>query len=94
MIKLSEEKIYVGDVRHFFSRISVAVIDLIGELKVGDEILIQGKTTNLRQRVDSIEIEHKKVEVAQPGSSIGLKTIDKVREGDKVYVIKVSSQAP
>ncbi|MBO3839495.1 MAG: translation elongation factor-like protein [Candidatus Brockarchaeota archaeon] len=94
MIKLGEEKIYVGDVRHFFSRISVAVIDLIGELKVGDEILIQGKTTNLRQRVDSMEIEHKKVEAAPPGSSIGLKTIDRVREGDKVYVIRVSSQAP
>ncbi|MEM3712974.1 MAG: U32 family peptidase, partial [Thermoproteota archaeon] len=93
-IELSEERVYVGDVRHFFSRISVAVIDLIGELKVGDEILIQGKATNLRQKVDSMEIEHKKVEVAPPGSSIGLKTIDKVRDGDKVYVIRVSSQAP
>jgi len=91
---LGEEKVYVGDVRHFFPRISVAVIDLIEELKVGDEILIQGRMTNLRQRVESMEIEHKKVEVAPPGSSIGLKTVDKVREGDKVYVVKALSQAP
>ncbi len=91
---MGEEKVYVGDVRHFFPRISVAVIDLIEELKVGDEILIQGRMTNLRQRVESMEIEHKKVEVAPPGSSIGLKTVDRVREGDRVYVVKALSQAP
>lgn len=84
----------MGDVRHFFPRISVAVIDLINELRVGDEIIIQGKTTNLRQKVESMEIEHKKVEVAPPGSSIGLKTVDRVREGDRVYVVKALSQAP
>ena len=91
---MGEEKVYVGDVRHFFPRISVAVIDLINELRVGDEIIIQGKTTNLRQKVESMEIEHKKVEVAPPGSSIGLKTVDRVREGDRVYVVKALSQAP
>jgi len=91
---LGEEKVYVGDVRHFFPRISVAVVDLVGELRVGDEIIIQGKTTSLRQRVESMEIEHKRVEVAPPGSSIGLKTLDRVREGDRVYVVKALSQAP
>ncbi|MGQ9596330.1 MAG: translation elongation factor-like protein [Thermoproteota archaeon] len=91
---MSEEKVYVGDVRHFFPRITVAIVDLVSELRMNDEILILGKTTNLRQRVESMEIEHKKVEVAPAGSSIGLKTIDKVRDGDKVYVIRVSSQAP
>ncbi|MGC8831875.1 MAG: translation elongation factor-like protein [Thermoproteota archaeon] len=91
---MSEEKIYVGDVRHFFPRIAVAIVDLVGELKTGDEILILGRTTNLRQKVESMEIEHKKVETAPPGSSIGLKTVDKVREGDRVYVVKSSAQAP
>ncbi|MGQ9479084.1 MAG: EF-Tu/IF-2/RF-3 family GTPase [Thermoproteota archaeon] len=91
---MSEEKVYVGDVRHFFPRISVAIVDLVGELKVGDEILIEGKTTNVRQRVESMEIEHKKVDVASAGASIGLKTVERVREGDKVYVIRPSVQAP
>jgi putative protease len=91
---MSEEKVYVGDVRHFFPRIGVAIVDLIGELKTGDEIMILGKTTNLRQRVESMEIEHKRVETAPPGSSIGLKTVDRVREGDRVYVVKPQPQAP
>jgi len=91
---LSEEKVYVGSVRHFFPRISVAIVDLVGELKTGDEIFIQGRTTNLRQRVESMEIEHKRVEVAPAGSSIGLKTVERVREGDSVYVVKTSAQAP
>ncbi len=91
---MSEEKVYVGNVRHFLPRISVAIVDLVGELKTGDEILIQGKTTNLRQSVESMEIEHKRVEVAPAGSSIGLKTVERVREGDSVYKIKSSAQAP
>lgn len=91
---MSEEKVYVGNVRHFFPRISVAIVDLVGELKTGDEIVIQGKTTNIRQRVESMEIEHKRVDIAPPGSSIGLKTVERVREGDSVYVVKASTQAP
>jgi putative protease len=77
----------VGTVTHYYGKIGVGVIELVDTLKVGDEILIQGKTTNFRQKVESMEIEHKKVEVATKGQSIGLKVVEKVREGDKVFKI-------
>jgi peptide subunit release factor RF-3 len=32
-----------------------------------------------------MEIEHERVEVARAGDSIGLKVVDRVRPGDKVY---------
>jgi putative protease len=80
------EKKLVGKVAHYYSKIGVAVIDLEDELKVGDKILIEGKTTNLQQVVDSMEIEHQKVQSANK-ASIGLKTVDRVREGDLVYKI-------
>jgi putative protease len=82
-----EEKKIVGKVTHFFNKISVAVVELSDTLRVGDEISIEGKVTNIRQKVDSMQVEHKNVEEAKKGQSIGLKVPEKVREGDVVYKI-------
>jgi len=81
------EKKYIGKVSHFYPKISVAVIDLEDSLKKGDKISIEGKTTNFSQIVESMQIEHKDVEIANAGNSIGLKVNERVREGDKVYKI-------
>lgn len=81
------EKKLVGRVTHYFSKIGVGVIDLTGDLRVGDEILIQGKSTEFKQKVESMEIEHEKVEHAKAGDSIGLKVKDRVRENDSVYKV-------
>ncbi len=82
---MSEELQEVGRVSHFFTKISVAVIELTATISVGDRILIKGPTTNLEQTVDSMEIEHEKVQRAGAGQSIGLKVKDRVRETDVVY---------
>lgn len=82
---MSEELQEVGKVEHFFSRISVAVIDLKAPVSVGDKIVIKGPTTDLEQTIDSMEIEHEKVTKAEAGQSIGLKVKDRVRENDTVY---------
>jgi len=78
----------VGNVSHFFSKISVAVVELTAPLRVGDTIAVKGMTTNFEQIVDSMQIEHKDVNEAKKGDSIGLKVKDRVREGDIVYRIK------
>ena len=77
----------VGRVTHYFTRISVAVVELSDKLSVGDKILIQGATTNFEQTVQSMQIEHKNITTAEAGQSIGLKVEQRVREGDKVYKI-------
>ena len=84
---LSEELQEVGRVSHFFTKISVAVIELTATISVGDRILIKGPTTNLEQTIDSMEIEHEKVQRAEAGQSIGMKVKDRVRETDVVYKI-------
>ena len=84
---MSEELREVGRVSHFFTKISVAVIELTATVSVGDRILIKGPTTNLEQTIDSMEIEHEKVQKAGAGQSIGLKVKDRVRETDVVYKI-------
>jgi len=82
---LEEELEEVGKVAHFFTKISVAVVELKAPVKVGDKLVIRGPTTDLEQTVESMEIEHKKVTKAEAGQSIGLKVKDRVRENDTVY---------
>jgi len=83
--EVPEEGKLIGKVTHFFSHISVAVIELSEVLNVGDKIRIVGGDTDFTQTVESMEIEHKKVESANPGDSAGMKVGQKVREGYKVY---------
>jgi putative protease len=83
----NEEKKLIGKISHYYGKIGVAVVDLTDKLSVGDTISIEGAVTNMRQTVDSMEIEHKKIKMAKAGDSIGLKVNDKVREGDAVYRI-------
>jgi putative protease len=80
-----EELREVGKVAHFFSRINVAVIDVTGSLSVGDQIFIKGPSTDVEQTVDSMEIEHEKVQQAKAGQSVGMKVEGHVRENDVVY---------
>lgn len=82
---LAEEQI--GIIRHYYSKIDVAVVDITGTLNVGDEIHVKGATTDFTVKVDSMQIEHKEVEKATKGQSIGLKVPEKVRESDIVYKV-------
>ncbi|MEO0123160.1 MAG: hypothetical protein ABIL69_04065 [candidate division WOR-3 bacterium] len=78
----------IGRVTHFFNKIGVAVIEITDdELNVGDTIHIKGHTTDFKQVVNSMQIEHKPVEKAKKGESIGMKVDSTVHEKDQVYKI-------
>jgi len=82
-----EEK-KVGEVIKFFGKIGVAAIRLReGSLKIGDHIHIVGHTTDISQRVDSMQVENKNVPEAGPGADIGIKVKDRAREHDVVYKV-------
>ena len=74
----------VGTVIHYYSKLSVAIIELTDTLLLGDRISIEGYTTDLMQTVESMQIEHKNVEKAVKGDVIGLKVDARCRKGDKV----------
>ena len=71
----------VGEVFTYFSRVGVAGINVTGTFKTGDKI----KIGDLEFVIESMEIERKKVEEAKPGDSVGIKTPEKVKKGEKVY---------
>lgn len=77
----------IGWVTHYFKRIGVAVLELSGGLRVGDVVHIQGRSTDFTQQVQSMEIEHQKVQSVGPGADVALKVIEHVRKGDAVYKV-------
>jgi len=83
----NEERI--GSVTHYYSHLSVAVVRLeSGTLRVGDTIHITGHTTDFRQPVESLQIEHQPVSEVSGGQEFGLGVIDHAREHDAVYKVK------
>ncbi len=78
----------VGEVSHYWGKISVAGLKLTDTLSQGDTIRIKGATTDFEQTVGSMQIEHENVETATKGQEVGLKVVGKVRRGDTVYKVE------
>ena len=75
----------IGRVTHYFSHLSVAALSLDEPLSVGDRIHIKGHTTDLVQAVESLEVEHQRVDSAGPGDDVALRVDDHVRDHDSIY---------
>ncbi|MDD5171191.1 MAG: EF-Tu/IF-2/RF-3 family GTPase [Syntrophales bacterium] len=83
---MAEEKL--GEVVKFFAKPSVAAVKIVaGELNVGDTIKITGHTTDLTERIESMEVNNQKVDKAVVGDYIGGKLSDRVRPGDEVFKV-------
>jgi putative protease len=79
------EIIEIGHITHFFSKISVAVVELSLPLVIGDRILIKGPSTDFEQTVESMQIDRVAIPRAEGGQSIGLKVVQPAKEKDVVY---------
>ena len=84
---MAEEK-EVGAVSHYFTKIGVAIVELTGGVKVGQTLHIKGATSDFTQKLESMQVDHKPVEEAKKGDSIGLKVKEHAREHDKVFVVE------
>ena len=80
-----EEVVEVGHITHFFSKISVAVLELRAPLVVGDRILFKGPSTDFEMVVESMQIDRSNIPRAEAGQSIGLKTQQPVKVKDVAY---------
>ena len=79
----------IGVVTHYFGHVSVAIVKLeTGTLRVGDMIHIQGHTTDFKQKVESLQVDHLPATEVGPKDDFGLKVIGQVREHDVVFKVK------
>lgn len=77
----------IGMVTDFFAKPVVAGVELSGTLKMGDKIHIKGGTTDMELTVESMQIERVNIGEGKPGDLVGIKVLDRVRRGDKVYKV-------
>jgi len=76
----------IGVVTHYFSHVEAAVIKMTrGSLSQGDTIFIKGHTTDFKEKINSMQLDHASIANAVEGQEIGLKVKKKVREHDVVY---------
>lgn len=79
----------VGEVTHYYDKIGVAIVELDGTLAVGDKVkFVRGGEDLFEQEVESMQIEHDKIESAKKGDVIGLETDEEVKEGAEVFKLQ------
>ena len=87
-------EVEVGRVTHYYNHINVAVLKLTQGLKLGDKIHILGHSTDLIERVASMEVEHHSVDWVTSDDNVAIKVMEPVHEHDIVYLIKEESIEP
>ena len=76
----------IGIVTHYFPHVDAAVIKLTkGSLSQGDSIILKGHTTDFKEKIISMQLDHVPITSASKGQEIGLKVKSRVREHDVVY---------
>ena len=88
--KATEKKVYVGKCTKYFTKLGVGEFLVENEpLHVGDKILVTGTTTGaLIQPVEEIRNDDGPVDTADRGMLIAVKTRERVRPNDKLYVLQ------
>lgn len=78
----------VGRVMHYYDKIGVAIVSVENQaIKPGDTLKFSGHDQEFNQRVESIQMEHRKLTEAKPGMVVGIKTDKRVKEKDQVFLV-------
>lgn len=86
MVKTALAALPAAEVTHYFPHVNVAVLKIkTGVIRIGDELLFKGHTTDFKQKVVSMQIDHRPVVVAKKGDDFGVEVKSRVRAGDLVF---------
>ena len=86
MVKVALAALPTAEVTHYFPHVNAAVLKIkTGEIRIGDELLFKGHTTDFKQKVISMQIDHQPVMIAKKGDDFGVEVKSRVRAGDLVF---------
>jgi len=74
----------IGAITHYFPKVRAAVIRLKAPLVLGDTVRFKGHTTDFKQNIVSMQIDHAAISAAKKGDEIGLLVNSRVRKHDVV----------
>jgi len=77
----------IGVVSYFFDMSMSAMVKLSDTALLGDQLHFYGASTDFKQKLEKMEKNQGEISVAKAGENVGIKVIQQVREGDKVYKI-------
>jgi len=77
----------VGEVFNFYVKPSVAAIDVLSDIQIGDKLQFLGATTDFEMVIKSMQIEGENVEAVKKGQKVGIKVPERVRISDEVFKI-------
>lgn len=77
----------VGRVEHYYPKVQAAAVRLSKRVKVGDKVHIVGHGDDVREKVTSLQIDHRPIQEGAPGQSVGLWVKDRVHAGDEVFLV-------
>ena len=81
-------KSQIGNVTHFFPKVSVAIVKLSAPLAVGARVSIERGGSAFEQTMQQQMKElQKQIEKAEAGSEIAIKTVQATKAGAVVYEI-------
>lgn len=76
----------IGRVTHYFPHVKAAAVMIERDsVKTGDTLYFKGHTTNFKQKLESLQIEHRAVPEAGPGNEVGIRVRSRTREHDLVF---------
>lgn len=84
-----DEETRIGTIEHYYPKVHAAVVKLDhGDLHVGDTIHIVGRGVDMRERVSSLELDHRPVHEAHDGDRVGCLVSYKVADQAEVFVVR------
>ncbi len=75
----------IGEVTHYFNHLSVAVLALEQDLRLGDLVQFLGANTDFGQEVTSMQMDHQPVTEVAAGQEVAVRVRRRVRRGDFLY---------
>jgi len=82
------KKTRAGIVTKYYPKIKVALVKLTDRgVKQGEEIVIEGAKTYLRQKIKSIGLDKQKVGSVSKGQEVGIAVEKRVKIGDNIFII-------
>ena len=76
----------IGRVTHYFPKVRATAVQIERDgFQEGDTLYFKGHTTNFKQKVESLQINHQRVSQASSGDEVGIQTKSRTREHDLVF---------
>lgn len=87
VVKKAKEEI-IGIVTHYFPKVRAAVTKLKAPLSVGETVKIKGHTTDFKQTIASMQINHVPINQGKKGDEIGFIVDSRVRQHDVICRVR------